>query len=90
MEVRVRVLEENQKQNKKDLDKLELRVSGLEENKTDTEILKVKVGRIDNTVQEINNKLEKNADGKNTKYWQILFYLGTTIFGTILGFLINK
>lgn len=26
----------------------------------------------------------------NYEWWQILFYLGTTIFGTILGFLINK
>lgn len=86
MDDKIAALAESHKNTKKDLEKLELRVQVLEELKSGTEVLKAKVDRIDKNVAHINQQMEEQMKLKDNKTWQVLFFLGTTAIGIIIGY----
>lgn len=85
LHTRITALEEVQKKSLQDISKLDDRVRLLEAGKTDTEILKVKVNRIDNNVEQIKEELKNNKTNSLSKFWQIAMYVFTTLIGLGIG-----
>ena len=74
----------------KELEKHEKRLSSLEKTYQVMEKMEFRMGQLEETVKEIGNKLDEQADNKGKKWDKLIDYLFYFFIATVLSYLALK
>ena len=83
-------VDDRSKSNTKRLNEHEIRIDALEKTYSIMEKMDYRMGKVEHSVEQINEKLDKNKDEKGKKWDKLIDYLFYFVLAVMLGVIIKQ